>query len=61
MAAGFLSVNLKLLRERFKVTSDNARLFDSLVRAEGQLLTLDGRPYIDELTSFGIFFTFKPL
>lgn len=56
MSAGTLHVNMKQM-DRWKVTSDNVRWFDSIVCTGGEVSTLDMRPYVEFLCEFNIFYT----
>ena len=42
---------------KWVVNSDNIKYFDSIHKTNGNVLTLDKRPYIDLLCEFNIFFT----
>ena len=44
---------------RWQVTSDNVRWFDSIMRTKGIVVTLDSRPYVDFLNEFNIFYTLE--
>lgn len=57
-----LIVNVKQVKEKVRVTTDNVRFFDAIMRADNghgmaYLQTLDQRPYIDMLLEAGVFFT----
>lgn len=51
-----LSVNMRHM-DRWRVTSDNVRFYDCIMRNKGTFLTLDYRPYVDLLCQFNIFYT----
>jgi hypothetical protein len=54
---GTIRADYTQLRRRWRVDSSNVRYFDALVRGQGEVFTLDVRPYVALLTDFGIFFT----
>ena len=56
---GTISVNMRQMN-RWQVTSDNVRWFEAIHRANGRLITLDARPYVEWLNTFNIFYTLKP-
>jgi hypothetical protein len=49
-------VNMKQIN-RWKVTEDNVKWYDHIVRSNGKILTLDEKSYIDLLCEFNIFYT----
>ena len=51
-----LKVNISEMY-KWNVTSDNAPYFDSIMRTNGIVQSLDVRPYQEFLTDFGINFT----
>lgn len=51
-----LKINMKQMN-RWKVDTSNIRQFDSIMRTNGKIITLDIRPYVDSLQEFGIFYT----
>ena len=53
-----ISVNMKQMN-KWVVTQDNVRFYDSIVRTKGKVVSLDYRPYIDLLNDFGIFYTVR--
>jgi hypothetical protein len=54
---GVIRADMMEVRRKWRVDADNVRYFDALIQCGGELLTLDTRPYIEHLTSFGINFT----
>lgn len=61
MAMGELSINVQQVKEKFKVTADNAHRYSHILAVKGLFFTLDARPYMEELNEFGIFYTFTPV
>jgi hypothetical protein len=55
--SGTFSVNMDQMA-KFKVYSDNVHVHAMIMRNRGKFFTLDASSYIDELTAFGIFYTF---
>lgn len=55
----YISVNMKQFREKFKVYSDNVKVFEAITKTNGQMFVLDAKPYVDELTEQGIFYTLR--
>jgi len=53
---GKVSVNLKQM-PRWKVTQDNVKYYDHIMKNHGKVETLDVRPYLELLTDFNIMFT----
>jgi len=53
-----VGVNMRQMN-RWQVTSDNVRWFDSIMRTKGIVVTLDSRPYVDFLNEFNIFYTLE--
>jgi hypothetical protein len=51
-----LKVNMSQMN-KWNVTSDNVKYFDSIMKTKGNVVTLDVRPYVDLLCDFGIMFT----
>ncbi len=51
-----LTVNMKQM-SKWIVTQDNVKFYDSIMKNNGSVVTLDTRPYVELLTDFGIFFT----
>lgn len=56
-----LIVSTKQVKDRVKVTQDNVRYFDAIMRADNghgmaYIQTLDERPYVDMLLEAGVFF-----
>lgn len=51
-----IKVNLSQMK-KWKVTSDNVKFYDSIMKLKGKIITLDKRPYIELLCEFNIMFT----
>ncbi len=45
--------------KRIPIDADNVRWVNNLILAKGRLTTLDGRPYVDLLCQYGVFYTLK--
>jgi enoyl-[acyl-carrier-protein] reductase (NADH) len=53
-----IKVNMKQMKN-WKVTSDNVKFYDSIMKTKGSVVTLDKRPYVELLCEFNIMFTAK--
>ena len=53
-----LSVNMKQMN-KWNVTQDNVRFYDSIMRNKGKVVSLDYRAYMELLNEFNIFYTMK--
>lgn len=54
-----ITVNMKQFKEKFRVYSDNVKIFEAIEAAKGSFFTWSPEIYIDELTNQNIFFTVK--
>ena len=55
----YIIVNMKQFKERFKVYSDNVDIYESIIINNGSFITFNYKKYIDSLTDFNIFFTYR--
>lgn len=51
-----LIINMKQM-SKWKVTSDNVKFYDNIMKTKGRVVSLDFRPYMEFLNEFAIFYT----
>lgn len=51
-----LIINMKQM-SKWKVTSDNVKFYDNIMKTKGKVVSLDFRPYMEFLNEFAIFYT----
>ncbi len=54
-----ITVNMKQFKERFKVYSDNIKIFEMIELTKGKFTTFAPEIYMDALNEFNIFYTVK--
>lgn len=54
-----ITVNMKQFKERFRVYSDNLKIFEMIEQSKGSFYTFCPSIYMDELNNFNIFYTVK--
>lgn len=54
-----ITVNMKQFKERFRVYSDNLKIFEMIELNKGSFFTFTPDIYMDALNEFNIFYTVK--